>query len=127
MRFRPIHNLVLLAIVYWTSGAALFLHEQMEHSQPDGANVVAVADSGRAGALPAGENSKHHHDDHDDCPICQLLAHMQAEHVVPEVVVCGLLPSFTTPHIADRLPPAVDSDSFTPIRGPPVVAGHFIV
>jgi hypothetical protein len=119
MQFRPVHSLLLAAIVYWTTGAALYLHERMEHSEPDGDEVVAVA--GHSGSTPQGNNPKHHHHDHDDCPTCQLLAHMQADHVAPPAIVCVHLPSFVILPVTDRRPPTVDSHSFIPIRGPPAI------
>jgi Protein of unknown function (DUF2946) len=126
MRLRPVHAVLLAALVYWTTGAALYLHERFEHGEPDGADEIALADAGQPDSSPAGGHSKHHHHDHDDCPTCQLLAHMQAHPVAPPVMASVHMPCFCTLAVTDHLPPVVDVHFFAPIRGPPVPASFFI-
>ena len=112
MSFRPFNFLLLAALAYWTSGAAVFVHERMEHADGDEGPEVVQAD--------ASHPDKHRdHHNHDDCPTCQLLAHMSADRSAPPALVCIHLPSFTFVHVTDRRPPTVNSRPFAPIRGPP--------
>ncbi|HET6252178.1 MAG TPA: DUF2946 family protein [Tepidisphaeraceae bacterium] len=124
MRFRTAHALLLAAIVYWTTGAALYIHERTEHADGDDAGEIALAISDHSDSSP-GNHPKHHHD-HDDCPTCQLLAHMQAHHVAPPMMASAHLPCLCTLTVTDRLPPVVDVHVFAPIRGPPVPANLFL-
>ena len=114
MFFRPFNFLLLASLVFWTSGAAQYVHERMEHGDGDEAALVKP-DSSHRDKHPDRHN-------HDDCPTCQLLAHMSAERVAPPASLCVHLPSFISIHVTNRRPPMVESTPFAPIRGPPLGA-----
>jgi hypothetical protein len=129
MRFRCTYFLLLAALVYWTTGTALYLHERIEHAEPDGAPEIALLPM--AGHATSGNHSpapKHHHHNHnhDDCPTCQLLAHMRASHMGPAVFVSVFVPSFISLQLTDRHVPGVDAIPTGPIRGPPVDSLLFV-
>src|SRR5579862_925340 len=114
MRIRPLHLLLLGALLFWASGAAMNLHERLEHGEA--AIAKATAEASHDG------NSKHRDPhEHDDCPTCQLLAHMQVDHVAPPILVCVHLPIQYLPQRPDRRPLIADALTFAPIRGPPQV------
>ncbi|HWE93393.1 MAG TPA: DUF2946 family protein [Tepidisphaeraceae bacterium] len=121
MFYRPLKFLLLACILAWTSGASQYAHERLEHSGHVEAAACCDAD-GQADNCPADHHHKHPApDDHDDCPTCQLLAHMAADPVAPPVVPCADLPSIPAFTLTDRRPPAVEFRCFAPIRGPPAV------
>jgi hypothetical protein len=112
MLFRPLNFLILASIVFWTTGAAQFVHEQVEHGH---GQESAQADSGSSR-----RDKQPQRDEHDDCPTCQLLAHISAAGVAPPpVLLCFHPPCFISLQVTDRLPPTVESRPFAPIRGPP--------
>ena len=114
MRFRPIQTLLLASLVFWTTGAAMNLHERLEHSEE------AIARAAQAEHSSGSQPGKHHDPhDHDDCPTCQLLAHMQADRVAPPGSLCVLLPIHHVELRPDRRPLIVEALTFAPIRGPP--------
>ena len=120
MRFRTFSFLLLAALFFWTSGAAVYLHEALEHGEHD---EVAAAERGHETPHPAKQPAHSHN--HDDCPTCQLLAHLQADRPAPAVAMCTLLLSSFAPEIADRHAPTRETRSLLPIRGPPAMTAHF--
>src|ERR1700678_3007467 len=104
MLFRPLNFLILASIAFWTTGAAHYLHERMEHGHEEGpAHVDSDGGSSEHQRQPQ-------HDHHDDCPTCQLLAHITAVSVAPPpVLVCILLPCFISLQVTDRRAPTVGS------------------
>ena len=72
---------MLLSVAYFASGAAQFVHEVLEHSDPDEHLPVLLEKAIDSGSLSVDHHSSqsgshHHHHDHDDCPVCQMLAAM---------------------------------------------------
>ncbi len=112
MSSSPLKFLLLACIVYWTSGMAGFLHEYGEHAGHD--DVAAATAS--AGERPPDK----HKNNHDECPTCRLLATMSADRAAPPAaLLCIAPPALPAEAVGDRLPPVVDPDFISPIRGPP--------
>lgn len=114
--------LVLLSIVYWTSGAAQFVHESTEHACRDHtvARLVRLAKT----AAPKNRPAKPADDapDDDDCMTCQMLAHMSAHQPLALPTISVPLPSTVVLHIAAQRCESVHLLSSPPIRGPPTAA-----
>ncbi len=118
MRIRPLHLLLLAGVIFWTSGAAQFVHEMTEHVDRRGHAPLAAADSSAHQKPSPGKKSD---DDDDDCPTCQLLAHMSAAVVTPAAPIILQLPANSDVPVADVRAPVHHVISSAPIRGPPVV------
>lgn len=148
MRIRPLNLILLAGLVFWTTGAAQFAHETLEHGdhdeiavagdvraeRADGIQSPGMASRGLGITTPfenpaarAAQNSapKRPAHNHDDCPTCQLLAHLQAHHVTAPAIVCVLLLTDLAPPVVNRRAPTIESQSHAPIRGPPASAAHF--
>ncbi len=116
MANRWIKFVLLASIICWATGAAQFVHELVEHGEHDeqAASVVSTPVDHQS---PADGRSKHH--DHDDCPTCQMLAHMSVTKTAPPPPLCAHLPTFYLLPLFDWRSPVVESHTFAPIRGPP--------
>jgi hypothetical protein len=118
---RSIKLLLLATLLAWATGAAQFIHERIEHADGDEPSAVAVdsapstADSSDPPKAPA-------HHGHDDCPTCQLLAHMKAAPVAPPPPICVHLPTCELAIIWQESVLTADPIPFAPIRGPPIAA-----
>jgi hypothetical protein len=121
MHRRGINFLLLASLIFWTTGAALFFHERFEHADRDD-DAVALAGPGNTGGNFENSHDSNHrdHHNHDDCPTCQLLAQMQADHGAAPAPICLHERIDCTLHLIDRHPPVIDTQTFAPIRGPPV-------
>jgi len=115
--------LLLASLIFWTTGAALFFHEKFEHGDRY-EDALALSVTGSVpGHLEGSRDSKHKNPhDHDDCPTCQLLAQMQADHGAAPTPICLHERIDYTLHLIDRHPPIIDAETFAPIRGPPAIA-----
>jgi hypothetical protein len=123
MQRRGIKFLLLASLLFWTTGAALFFHERFEHADHQDDAVTFSAQEAAADHAQGAPDSKHKHShDHDDCPTCQLLAQMQAEHGAMPAPICLHELIEITLHLIDRHPPVVDCHASAPIRGPPAIA-----
>jgi hypothetical protein len=117
MALRPFKFILLASIVFWTSGAAQYVHELVEHKGPETA-VARATEAPRTTPVHPDKKSDHH--DHDDCPTCQLLAHMSADVISWVAPICGHLRAHSSGFPTDlQLPPASHSIGLAPIRGPP--------
>src|SRR5258708_2157744 len=119
MLVRPIKLLLLACFAYWASGAALFVHERLEHADGEGGAVIAAC-SQPTTALDKSTDHKRPHHDHDDCPTCQLLAHMSVNRSAPPPPVCVQLPRIGAISPVDWRAPVAMAMTFAPIRAPPV-------
>jgi hypothetical protein len=121
MFHRSIKFLVLASLLAWGTGAAQFVHERTEHSELDEAISAARALATRF-SDPAHRHPQPPHHNHDDCPTCQLLAHMKATRVAPPPPMCvHVLTYERASTFVYSFPPANPLPS-APIRGPPVAA-----
>jgi hypothetical protein len=115
---RSINFLLLFSIVCWGTGAAQCIHKHVEHAEQGDEEIPDAASALRASAS-TNRDQRHHPHEHDDCPTCQMLAHMAAVRTESPPLICIELPTFPNPVSGNRLLPVVDSYSYVPIRGPP--------
>lgn len=121
MPLRATKFLVLACLTFWVTGAAQYVHERVEHADHDDVAALIAASKASAGDHSSHDKRPDRHN-HDDCPTCQLLAHMTADGVAPPVQICAHLPCVDFVPISDRLPRVVEARSFIPIRGPPALS-----
>jgi hypothetical protein len=122
MPYRSFKFLLLACILAWTSGASQYAHERLEHAGHADTATCCDGSNEQCANSPAQHHKHSAPDDHDDCPTCQLLAHMAADPVAPPVLPCAHLPCVPVVMLTDRRPPAVEVLRFAPIRGPPAAA-----
>ncbi|HEX4792878.1 MAG TPA: DUF2946 family protein [Humisphaera sp.] len=121
MFHRWIKYLVLASLLVWGTGAAQFVHERTEHSDGDEAMVATGLLAHRDANSPHHERHPAHHN-HDDCPTCQLLAHLKATPFAAPPPICVHLPTREHAPSYDYSIPLSDPIPFAPIRGPPAAA-----
>lgn len=111
MKFSPLRLLILASLVFWTTGAAHYFHESIEHASSSTSNAASHGHQGN-------ESEK----SHEDCATCKLLAHLTTDGANAPHFHCQLLPSIDRPHTLSQV--AVNSELFStaPIRGPPNLA-----
>jgi hypothetical protein len=119
MLSRTIKFLLLAVVTCWAIGAAQYLHEKIEHAEHDDVAVATPSATGADARGTSRPDSHRHHDDHDDCPTCQMLAHMAADPVTPPPLICNTYVSLYTLRLNDWRTPVVEAHTFAPIRGPP--------
>ena len=120
MPSRLLKYLLLVCLAYWACGAAQFVHEQLEHGDPGRTKAVASGLQSSSDGLTKPGAPKRSHHDHDDCPTCQLLAHMSADRPAPAIAVCVHLLQIGAISPGDWRAPVAVALTFAPIRGPPV-------
>ena len=113
--------LLLACFAFWACGAALYLHERLEHGGGAEDESPLAASAAGAGAAPApeGGHDRPHHHDHDKCPVCQALTSMKADRASGPVLLESHRPLAATLHPLRRRPPVVFCLPSAPIRGPP--------
>src|SRR5260221_10102827 len=120
---RSIKFLVLASLLVWGTGTAQFVHERTEHSDGDEALAATRPISSSDSNSTDHERHPAHHN-HDDCPTCQLLAHMKATRVAPPPPVCVHFLTRERASAFDYSVPPSNPLPFAPIRGPPASVGH---
>jgi hypothetical protein len=122
MLSRSLKFVLLACIVIWTSGAAQYAHERLEHAGHAEAMASGRCSDENCQNCPANHHKHSAPDDHDDCPTCQLLAHLTADRVMPPAAVCAHLPAFDTVAIPEARPTVLVILPSAPIRGPPAIS-----
>jgi hypothetical protein len=118
---------LLLTLCFWASGAAYFLHNQLEHASARswvsdaavGASAVESPNSSGGDDHPA--NDGRHHG-HDDCPTCQVLASLKADSgSFATPMLQGFAPSGEVSAARDESATTSPQISLPPARAPPAV------
>jgi disulfide bond formation protein DsbB len=71
--------IVLIALTFYVSGAALFVHMHVDHDH----HPLVIKQTSSSSHHPVNNS---HHSHHDECPFCQSLAVMKA--ITLEIPVC---------------------------------------
>lgn len=106
--------LMLTCLAFYASGIGGYAHERLEHWH-DGEAFESVA----AGI---GQQSPADHHNHDDCPVCQMLAGLTATPATAPVLVCGPLLSLGLNLPVNQLAEHFIGTGCASARGPPVGA-----
>ena len=113
MRLPAVKILLLACIAFWGSGAARFLHEQLEHR-----HCQCIGGTGAVKADTCGQS-------HDQCAISPMLATMKAAAVAPPLAILPSHPLAGSALNFDCQAPLAAFVQFPFSRGPPAARSIF--